>query len=255
MRVTLCCRSSLAVALTACGTSEPPLTDAVSLACPIPGDLPFRLPSHGFRNAANAKLVKTDTRIKDEAADWLGNAGGTQANMFLPDDQAPSASPIAYQGMKARTEPTQGLFTEPLPGEYVSLWDYEGSGSGWRMLGRGETDSDGEYDFAGTSFIAPNASPVYAMLEADGTCATHYDYLLPPGDQVIVLDIDGTLTTSNNRHVPQPRVGPIGPRELAGQARARLEPQRHRVDLERRVRAEPVLEAAAHRLAMTHERG
>ena len=181
--------------LVACGTSQPPLTDATSLSCPKPGDLPFRLPSHGFVEAANGTLVQTDTRIMDEASDSFGNPGGAQANVYLADDATPSASPVAYQGAKARTKPSQGVFSTPLPGENVSLWSYDAEM--WHMLARGKTDDNGAYDFTSTGFVAANGAPVYAMLEADGTCATHYDYLWPTGEKVIVVDIDGTLTTSD----------------------------------------------------------
>lgn len=183
--------------LAACGTSQPPLTDATSLACPTPGDLPFRLQSHGFVTASNGTLVKTDTRIQDEASDSLGNPGGAQANVYLDDGASPAAAPIDYQGNKARTKPTQGSFEQPLPGENVSLWTYETDAKAWKMLGRSKTDDLGAYDFTGTGFVAANGTPVYSMLEADGTCATHYDYLWPSGEKVIVVDIDGTLTTSD----------------------------------------------------------
>ncbi len=184
----------------ACGSTdkEPPLTDATSLQCPTPGDLPFRLMSSGFQNAANQTLAMNNPRIVDEASDSFGNAGGAQANVYLDDAQAPGTTPIDYHGAKARTTPTQGEFGKPLAGENVSLWNYDMAQAEWQMVGRGQTGDDGYYDLPDTGFVAPNGQPVYAMLEADGSCATHYDYLMPSGSKFVVVDIDGTLTTSDN---------------------------------------------------------
>ncbi|HEY1557222.1 MAG TPA: hypothetical protein VGF94_20440 [Kofleriaceae bacterium] len=187
-----------------CGsTSEPPLTHATSLQCPTPGDLPFRLSSSGFKVAANKTLAASDTRIKDEASDALGNPSGTEANIYLADTASPSAAPVDYHGEKARTNPDQGLFANALPGEYVSLWTYDSDAADWQMLARDQTDDNGAYDFASTGFTAPTGQPVYAMLEADATCAPHYDFLMPPGSQFIVVDIDGTLTTSDEEIITQ----------------------------------------------------
>ena len=65
------------------------------------------------------------------------------------------------------------------------------------MIGRTQTGSDGSYDLPATGFAAPNGQPVYSMLEADGSCTEHFNYLLAPGAKVIVTDIDGTLTTDD----------------------------------------------------------
>ncbi|HUJ58012.1 MAG TPA: hypothetical protein VLX92_05955 [Kofleriaceae bacterium] len=184
------------------GTSDPPLTDATSLTCPTPGNLPFRLETHGYRNSADATLVKTDTTIKDEAGDVLGNPGGALASVYL-DDSASPATGIDYHGEKARTTATDGLVSHPLTGEYVDLYYYDPGAMEWQQLARGQTDVDGAYDFPTTGLVAPNAQPVYAMLEADGSCAVHYDYTMPSGSKFVVFDIDGTLTTSDNELIMQ----------------------------------------------------
>jgi hypothetical protein len=189
--------------LGACGSDdEPPLTDATSLECPTPGALPFRLESKGFQKSSNATLAKNDTRYKDEASDVLGNPGGVMANVYLADADAPAAS-ISYAGTRARTMPSQGLFSQPFPGENVSLWYYDTTAMEWTSLDRGVTDDNGHYALAADSFIAPNGAPVYAMLEADGSCAVHRDYLLPPGSKFVVMDIDGTLTDNDNELIMQ----------------------------------------------------
>jgi hypothetical protein len=186
----------LALAMAACGGSDlPPLTNATSLTCPTPGALPFRLMSSGYQNSANAALVKNDPRNKDEASDTIGNPGGKIANIYIPDASGASATTLSYRGAKARTTPPNGLFSNPLPGEEVSLWTYD-TGA-WTQLGRTTTGDDGYYELPDTGFIAMNGEPVYAMLEADGSCAAHYDYLFPAGEKVVVTDIDGTLTTND----------------------------------------------------------
>jgi len=178
----------------ACGGDQlPPLTMATSLHCPVPGDLPFRLASNGYQMASNVQLVGNDPRNKDEASDTIGNPGGKLANIYLADSASASAMPLAYHGEKARTTPPNGLFSNPLAGENVSLWTYDGGA--WDELGHTTTDADGAYDLA--SATVANGQPVYAMLEADGSCAAHYTYLYPAGEKVVVTDIDGTLTTND----------------------------------------------------------
>ena len=193
-------RCLLVVVVTACtgGTDLPPLTNATELSCPTPGDLPFRLMSTGFQSSMNASFVADHSRNKDEAADTLGNPGGLTANIYLDDAASPTVTAVDYTGAKARTGTTNGLFSTPLPGEWVSLWYYDPTSAAWQMIGRGQTDANGHYDLPSTGFVAPNDQPVYAMLEADGSCAIHYNHLMPPGSKFVVVDIDGTLTTADS---------------------------------------------------------
>ena len=190
------------LALIGCGTDElPPLTDAKSLECPKAGDLPFRLETTGFVHGENATLAKNDPRVKDESSDTMGNPGGVVASVYLADSAMPTATPIAYRGAKARTSLTGGLFAMPLAGENVSLWTYDGTA--WQTIGRTQTGDDGYYELPSTGFVAANGTPIYSMLEADGSCSEHYDYLLPAGTKVVVADIDGTLTSSDNEEFMQ----------------------------------------------------
>lgn len=193
----------LVVTAVGCGSSsEPPLTNAVTLSCPTPGNLPFRMMSSGFQKSGNAALVKQDTRIKDEASDTIGNPGGPFASVYLDPSAAPNSNPVDYHGVKAVTGANQGIEQTPIPGEFVSAW-YHDDAMGWISIGRTMTGDDGSYDLPDTGYVAPNGSPVYTMLEADGTCATSYNMLLPPGSKVVVTDIDGTLTTSDQELLMQ----------------------------------------------------
>ena len=187
--------------LAACSSSETPLTNATSLECPTPGALPFRLTSSGFQKAVNQTLVKDDPRNKDQASDTLGSTT-VSASVYLADDQAPGPAGVAYHGVKARTAPGAGLQSTPLAGEVVSLWQYDPGPMKWFMLGGGVTDGNGQYDIAGPG-ITVNGQARYAMLEADGSCAAHYDFLLKAGSKVVVTDIDGTLTASDGELLSQ----------------------------------------------------
>ena len=193
------------LALAACSSSETqtPLTHATSLECPAPGALPFRMSTSGFQKSVNKTLASDDPRNKDQAADTLGNPGGANATVYLADDQQPASTPVDYHGIKARTAAGNGYQSTALTGENVSLWRYDAAAMAWKSLGSASTDSSGQYDLPSTSFVAANGEPVYAMLEADGSCAIHYDYLLPAGSKVVVTDIDGTLTLDDGQILSQ----------------------------------------------------
>ena len=190
----------LLLALAGCTDDLPALTDATSLICPRPGDLPFRLPSSGFERAENKTLATNDPRSKDESSDSIGNPNGPYASIYLLPGQAPSTQPITYRGVKARTTVSGGLFTYPLGGEAVTLFTYDDA---WTQLGTATTDDDGAYTVDAGGVIAPNGQPIYSMLDADGTCAEHYDYLYPRGQKVVISDIDGTLTLDDGQLLSQ----------------------------------------------------
>jgi len=181
---------------------QPPLTDATSLDCPSPAALPFQLQSWGWQSAANATLAAENPRVKNEASDTIGLPDRSKlANVYMPDASAMASGDVDYQGDAARTTHTGGLFEKPLPGEFISLWYYDGSA--WQTIGRTQTGADGRFDLPSTGYTAPNNQTVYAVLEADGTCAEHTDTLLPAGEHVVVSDIDGTLTLSDNELLMQ----------------------------------------------------
>ncbi len=209
----------LPLLLAACGDDgdEPPLSDAITLQCPTPGNLPFRLDSRGFQRDTNQVLADRSPRTKDEASDVLGTPDGAVATVYLPN-AAPPVGSIHYEGLKARTRPEQGLSTDPFPGEAVSLWFYDEAAVAWVMLDRGTTDEDGRYDFEVGDFLAPNAAPVFSVLEADGSCASHRNFLLPSGSQFVVMDIDGTLTIDDNQILLQVADDTYVPKAMIGAA-------------------------------------
>lgn len=181
----------------------PPLTDATSLNCPYPGNLPFRLPTSGYAKPVNETTVSTEKVAKDQAFDLLGNpiGLGVQAAADLDDTAVPTAGAISFDGSKARTTATQGLLSDPLPGEHVSLWYLDLPD--WQSIGTTVTDDGGQYHAALPSFHAATGATIYSMLDADGSCAAHSIYLYPAGTKVVVVDIDGTLTTDDNQILMQ----------------------------------------------------
>jgi hypothetical protein len=183
------------------GTGQPPLTDATWLSCPDPGGLPFELDSWGWQKSQNEMLATNDPRNKDQSADVLGNPGGKVDSVFMLDTDTTGSGPVVYQGIKARTTVSGGLFATPLPSENVSLWSYDGNA--WQTHGRATTDATGAYNLDSMGFTIPAKQALFSILEADGSCAEHYSLMLPPGSKVVVTDIDATLTTDDNQNLMQ----------------------------------------------------
>jgi hypothetical protein len=174
------------------------LSDATSLQCPFPGKLPFELESSGFQNPDAKTIAENNTRIKDEATDILGVPDGVNADTLTEVNENPAADPLSYAGRKSRTGNASGLSGNPLGGENVSLWYYDTAASSWVTLGRTTTDDTGFYSIAPTNPVsAPLGQPIYSVLEADRSCTEHFDYLMPAGTKIVLTDIDGTLTLSD----------------------------------------------------------
>ena len=176
------------------------------LQCPTPGNLPFATKSHGYQDPDNAALASFNPRIKHETFDNLGG-NSVQANVDVDDKTMPGSGPVDYRGVMGRTTENEGGNLDPLAGENVSLWWFTNTNTdpdplaepmgAWQQIGSTTTDGDGLWDLPSTGFIAPTGAALYAVLEADGTCAEMRDWLLPAGTKVIVTDIDGTLTTGD----------------------------------------------------------
>ena len=164
------------------------------LECAPGSRFPFATETDGFANRDAEAIAAANPRSKDAASDLLGNPGGpfaftTQGNADATVDAA------MYTGEKARTTVDAGLDRNALAGEAVSLWRYDGDA--WAQVDRQDTTADGAYSFADAPLSNNNAQPLYAVLEADQSCAPHYTWLLDPGTPFIITDIDGTLTLSD----------------------------------------------------------
>lgn len=186
-----------------CGNSpsKTPITDATSLSCPMPGELPFRLQTTGFHVPDNAVTAMLNPRVKDAASDTLGNPGGPIADVYINDKASPAPGNLEFTGLESRTLPNQGFFDNALANEFVSMWTY--NGIEWQMIGRTVTDANGNYDVTTNGYPGTNSQPIYNMLEADGSCAISWNYLYPIGTQFVVFDIDGTLTLSDEEFLDQ----------------------------------------------------
>jgi hypothetical protein len=194
-------------------TEDPPNPDfdPVTFPCPVPGSLPFATQSTGFASTAAEGVAAANPRNKDEASDILGNPGGKLAFTTMDNDQSPSPELKNFTGSKARGTNDAGLLSTPLVGEFVSLWSYDGAS--WTEAARGTTNDFGDYSFSGVELGLNRLQPHYAILEADQTCAAHYTFLLPPAAQVVVTDIDGTMTLADEELYSQIADGAYDPRE------------------------------------------
>jgi hypothetical protein len=181
------------------------------LGCPVPGFLPFVTETNDFVTDDARRIAETNPRIKDEATDILGNRDGVAAHTATDAQADPSSGTLALLGKKARTTPEMGLVSVALEGEWVSLWGW--NGTAWDQLARGQTDTAGQYVFADVAPSLAAQQPHYAVLEADGTCTPHYNFLLPSDMQVVVADIDGTLTLSDDELFMQLEDGSYDPQQ------------------------------------------
>jgi hypothetical protein len=188
--------SVLLVFFVGCGSTEPSPAQPTTLQCPTPGALPFQLESHGFQNSDNATVVRDNPRNKDEASATLGNPSGLNASIYDPNTAVPTTALAHFHGRKARAPSAGGVSATPLAGEYISLWQHDAPQGTWTSVGRTKTDASGYYEVT-ASVTAMSTAPVYAVLEADGSCTEHEGLMLPPGSNVIVTDIDGTLTSED----------------------------------------------------------
>lgn len=191
-------------------TGSPPSAeyDPVRLDCAPGGELPFETESTGFDNPAAQTAASSNPRLKDVSSDLLGNPGGPYAYTTLANAD-PVGEGVAYEGEKARTANDTGLDRTGLSGEAVSLWRYDGEA--WAQLDRQSTGDDGSYSFPDGALSNNNAQPLYAVLDADHSCAPHYTWLLDPGSPFILADIDGTLTLSDEELFMQVNDGAYDP--------------------------------------------
>jgi phosphatidate phosphatase PAH1 len=95
-----------------------------------------------------------------------------------------------------------GDVSKDLEGERVEVWIDDCAG-GYRMLGERTTDSDGRMTLAltGDALPATGEYGVYFRVMGDDSAARAVLRVYPPGTQLIVFDIDATLTTSDTELV------------------------------------------------------
>lgn len=197
-----------AVDSTGGGGGEPMLIE-----CPTPGPLPFTTMSTMFDNAATEDLVAMQPRYKDEATDLLGIPGGVWAGTTQSIDDPLQTGAYAHKGKKARAPIDMGVVSNPIAGEWVSLWRWDGAA--WSAIDRQQTSDNGNYAVDMVMPTFDEIQPIYAVLEGDGSCAPHYNFLLPEQRQVIVTDIDGTMTLSDEELFMQIADGTYDPQENA----------------------------------------
>ena len=157
-----------------------------TLACPMPGQLPFSLESDAFINSDSTELAAEATFLMNENMDIIG----------LPDTLQ------VVEGNEMRG--TNGIIGYPFAGEWVSLFKPLATGD-WDFLGRVQTDEEGRYSLQvpGDMQYGTGSSIAYAVLEGDGSCDVHGVFLWPAGTQLTISDIDGTLTLNDQELMKQ----------------------------------------------------
>ncbi len=183
------------------------------LTCPTPGGLPFTTMSTAFETQAAMDVEAANPRYKDEASDVLGVPGAMWATTTQSTDGTLSMGAFRLAGTKGRAPMDMGLNPLPLADEWMSLWNWDGTT--WTALTRVKTDDSGKYELDGVEETFSSAQPIYSVLEGDGSCAPHYFFLRPEGTQIIVTDIDGTMTLSDEELFAQIGDGTYDPAENA----------------------------------------
>lgn len=96
----------------------------------------------------------------------------------------------------------------------------------WRSLGVHRTDDDGRVSFAltGAARLPPGMRDMYIAALGDGSGAYFVGYVAPRGTKVVVTDVDGTISWSENSIIKQviDRDRDIKPRPSSPQALAKL---------------------------------
>ena len=158
--------------------------------CPTVTAMPFETTATAFNDSQAAQaLIDAGTHSSGTVVyghylrDSITNPGQEQ----VISGQATYG--VNYSSVLAGTPP------EGLAGEYVSLW-FKTPQDQWIMLARVLTDDNGQFEFR----IPPDKAfgvgrwAVYAVVEGDQSCASGGVFVYPAGTQIIVTDIDETLT-------------------------------------------------------------
>ncbi len=157
------------------------------LSCPTPGPLPFETVSDSFENPETQALIDANPFVLGMNRDFLGWADQEQV----------------IEGTFARGEYGMTV-SAPVAGEWVSLWRQMEDGA-WKQVGRVQSDADGGYlvTLGVEDRFGVGAHRLYAVLEGNGSCAVHTVAVWPSSSEVVVSDIDGTLTLSDEEFVQE----------------------------------------------------
>ena len=170
-----------AVALVACrgdesAVAQPGLQNATAIQCP------FSTVTKGFASEDSANVLETGRLFMNESQDSYG----------LPGALAPLRG-------KMQRGTSNYIVGKVFAGEKVSLWVQNTTGT-WEQSGASiSTDASGNYTFplAAAQQVQNTSTHAYVLLEGDGSCAEHGVYAWPRGTQIVVTDIDGTMTKAN----------------------------------------------------------
>jgi len=115
-------------------------------------------------------------------------AGHSAQDLLLPEGE-----PVILRGKFA-----YGVFSKDLEGESIQVWMDDCSGE-YKLLGEAVTDSDGRIALSLSADQVP-AIGEYALhfrVKGDSSATAAVLCILPPQTELVVFDIDGTLTTSD----------------------------------------------------------
>jgi phosphatidate phosphatase PAH1 len=75
----------------------------------------------------------------------------------------------------------------------------------WRRIGTSRTDDDGRFTLVlrDAARVPSGMRDLYARVPADNSGVRFLAYVAKPGESVIVTDLDGTITSSENAVIPQ----------------------------------------------------
>lgn len=132
-----------------------------------------------FAEAAHRALVNDALLDTTAAFDFAGNPGTAQR----------------VEGVLSVSDTI--LFPTPLAGETVSMWYFDEAAGDWATAGEVVTDAGGNYAFAFDTPFDPGTTRVYAVFDAARRCYVHNVFVWPEGTQLVLTDIDGTLTLSD----------------------------------------------------------
>lgn len=163
-----------------CEPASRPAADELS--CPRPGVLPFRTTTCGELSAENANTARAPFDASYGLDVLASRAEGEQVL-----SGAACRSSIAVVSGCPR----------PVRNEHVAFWTHRDGA--WAELGRTTTDDDGRYAFTldEAARFGSGEHRVYAVFEGTQTCAEHGVFVYPEGTEVVLTDIDGTLTAND----------------------------------------------------------